>query len=173
MSTLGASVVRVLKHHLLHAGGRLLKGRILQQSGLGEALTIEGTTVEESAPVYYGVSTGHQNLGDGTAPGSYEAAHTTPQPQLTWEAAPSCTATPTPGNSVKDSNGRLWGWENNASCAYKTASTPVYTHETAPGCGPTAAKAGFRTQDNMGYTWGYEDGHSCLFRVRIGLTTIS
>jgi hypothetical protein len=89
-------------------------------------------------------------------------------PQLTWEAAPSCTATPSPANSVKDSNGRLWGWESNASCAYKTASTPVYTHGTAPGCGPTAAKAGFRTQDSMGYTWGYEDGHSCLFRVRIG-----
>ena len=97
---------------------------------------------------------------DSMLPETSSAAHAD-----AWTTAPICTATPNASNSVMDTTGRLWGWENQVSCAHKTASTPVYTASTAPGCGPTATNSGFRTEDSMGYSWGFEDGHSCVFRV--------
>ena len=101
---------------------------------------------------------------DAELPGSYGTTHAA-APEDSWNTAAICTAPLETSNSVMDKNGRLWGWENQVSCAYKTASTPVYTASTAPGCGPTATNSGFRTKDSMGYSWAFEDGHSCVFRV--------
>jgi hypothetical protein len=36
----------------------------------------------------------------------------------TYESAPTCSGTPGP-SAVADSQGRLWGYENNASCAFR------------------------------------------------------
>jgi hypothetical protein len=87
-------------------------------------------------------------------------------PEDTWEATPACSALPNSTTSVLDKSGRLWGWENEASCAYKATSVPLYTYETAPECGPTGTY-GDLVQDSMNRLWGYEDGHSC--KVRVGL----
>lgn len=40
---------------------------------------------------------------------------------LVWEAVPTCTAAPNTANSEADTFGRLWGWENNSSCAYRVS----------------------------------------------------
>lgn len=82
-----------------------------------------------------------------------------------WVSAPACSAVPNATTAVLDESGRLWGWENEASCAYKTASVPLFFWETAPGCGPTGTN-GDIVQDSMGRSWGWEDGHSCAIKVR-------
>lgn len=172
----------------MHAGGRLLRARALQQ-GQAETVTIEGTTV---VPPMVAANTADVSATEGTdaaqwlhdaqapgnvaVPGNYGATShqqdfaipNTASTTLSidaWDAAPACTAAPTAANSVRDNSGRLWGWENQASCAYKSGSTPLYSYGTAPGCGPTATKAAYRTKDATGSVWGWEDGHSCLFRV--------
>lgn len=38
---------------------------------------------------------------------------------VVWEGAPSCTAVPTASNTVADKFGRLWGWEDGVTCAFK------------------------------------------------------
>ena len=40
---------------------------------------------------------------------------------LVWEAAPTCSAAPTAETSEADTLGRLWGWENGTSCAYRVS----------------------------------------------------
>jgi hypothetical protein len=47
-----------------------------------------------------------------------------------WVAAPACRQQPLSGaaSSTSDSSGRLWGWEDGRSCAYKDASgQPIYS----------------------------------------------
>eukprot|EP00877_Chromochloris_zofingiensis_P003619 jgi/Chrzof1/13258/Cz07g26150.t1 len=39
--------------------------------------------------------------------------------QVKWETSPACTATPNMINSMRDAEGRLWGWEHNKNCAFK------------------------------------------------------
>ncbi len=37
----------------------------------------------------------------------------------TFETAPACTGDPAKSTSVRDANGRLWGYENNQSCVFR------------------------------------------------------
>lgn len=42
-----------------------------------------------------------------------------PAPVVEWESAPTCMFAPTQQNSVPDTKGRLWGWQNSQSCAFR------------------------------------------------------
>jgi hypothetical protein len=45
----------------------------------------------------------------------------------TWAAAPRCPTAPKPATSVLDASGRLWGYSNSTSCAFKSlAAKPIY-----------------------------------------------
>jgi hypothetical protein len=44
---------------------------------------------------------------------------TSPAPMVEWESAPTCLFAPTQQNAVPDSKGRLWGWQNSQSCAFR------------------------------------------------------
>jgi hypothetical protein len=60
---------------------------------------------------------------------------------------------------------RLWGWENNAPCAFKeekaAAASTGDAWDIAPPCkhADTSAK-----KDDSGRLWGWEDNHSCAFK---------
>jgi hypothetical protein len=45
------------------------------------------------------------------------AASTGPAKADAWDSAPPCKQADT--SATKDDSGRLWGWENGASCAFK------------------------------------------------------
>jgi hypothetical protein len=67
-------------------------------------------------------------------------------------------ASPEANNTSKDDMGRLWGWEADASCAFKDAAgLPVFTFELAPVCKSVVATA----TDEVGRLWGWENGMSC------------
>lgn len=61
---------------------------------------------------------------------------------ITWSNAPTCKDEPTNTNSVYDRSGRLWGWENDRSCAFRgtrwqapgDTSKPILSWTTAPDC---------------------------------------
>jgi hypothetical protein len=38
---------------------------------------------------------------------------------VVWESAATCSFAPNDANAVPDTFGRLWGWENNSSCAFR------------------------------------------------------
>jgi hypothetical protein len=40
---------------------------------------------------------------------------------VVWESAPTCSFAPSDGNAVPDTFGRLWGWQNNSSCAFRVS----------------------------------------------------
>ncbi len=84
-------------------------------------------------------------------------------PSITWRASPRCIERPSKFNSVMDSRGRLWGWESNASCAFKAANAvPVYDWITAPRClGDVVEGTGV---DAAGRLWGFEAGSPCAFK---------
>jgi hypothetical protein len=86
-----------------------------------------------------------------------------------WILAPACEEQPTGSNSRSDSLGRLWGWQNGQSCAFRTATRqPVFiTWDTARSCAgtPTASNS---VSDSIGRRWGYQQGRSCAFRAAQG-----
>jgi len=97
-----------------------------------------------------------------TQPVSYSAT--------TWQSSPSCWGVPSPQNSVLDDLGRLWGWQNGASCAYRSipplrGSTPApeVAWEAAPACwfAPTRQNS---VPDTKGRLWGWQNSMSCAFR---------
>jgi hypothetical protein len=53
---------------------------------------------------------------------------------ISFDKAARCTTSPTPGTSVGDQSGRLWGFEQGATCAYKSKNNaPIfYTGYKAP-----------------------------------------
>jgi hypothetical protein len=66
---------------------------------------------------------------------------------------------------------RLWGWENNAPCAFKeekaaaSGSSPAGTSDawdSAPPCKQADTSA---TKDASGRLWGWENGASCAFKA--------
>lgn len=63
--------------------------------------------------------------------------HPPRQAAVSFEAAPTCTGTPTTATSTADASGRLWGFENGKSCAFKDASGKAIASATA-GAGATA-----------------------------------
>ncbi|GFR49570.1 hypothetical protein Agub_g11617, partial [Astrephomene gubernaculifera] len=83
---------------------------------------------------------------------------------ITWRATPACSQSkPSKLTSVMDSRGRLWGWENNASCAFKDANdAPLYDWTTAPRCLGDVSDSS--SVDSEGRLWGWEAGASCAFK---------
>ena len=57
-----------------------------------------------------------------------------------WATAPACTAAPNATNSKPDTNGRLWGWENEANCVFNSTSngTAAAPRATATAAAPSA-----------------------------------
>ncbi|GLC45798.1 hypothetical protein PLESTF_000656500 [Pleodorina starrii] len=83
---------------------------------------------------------------------------------ISWRASPRCTAAPSKFNSVMDSRGRLWGFELNASCAFKDdGSVPVFDWVTAPRCLGDIEAEDSRV-DASGRLWGFEAGSACAFK---------
>lgn len=97
-----------------------------------------------------------------TQPVSYSAT--------TWQSAPTCWGVPTPQTSVLDDMGRLWGWQQGASCAYRSipplrgvSPAPLVEWESAPTCmfAPTRQNS---VPDTNGRLWGWQNSQSCAFR---------
>lgn len=75
-----------------------------------------------------------------------------------------CEVPPSKYTATMDGRGRLWGFEGNASCAYRDANgLPVYDWDTAPRCLGDASE-GSSHADVEGRLWGWEAGSSCAFK---------
>lgn len=88
----------------------------------------------------------------------------------TWQSSPTCWGVPTPQNSVMDDLGRMWGWQNGASCAYRgipplrgAPPAPEVEWDSAPTCmfAPTRQNS---VPDTKGRLWGWQNSKSCAFR---------
>jgi hypothetical protein len=78
--------------------------------------------------------------GGTAAAGAVASAYFLNQTALNWETAPSCKGSVQNWVS-KDSAGRLWGWENNTSCAFKdSVGNPLFP-ATPAGNATTASVA--------------------------------
>jgi hypothetical protein len=94
------------------------------------------------------------------------------QDDASWERAPRCVGEPAAGpDTLKDSLGRLWGWQNGESCAYKgadgqpeAAMDPFVgvAWEHAPPCREPRTEDNV-VQDGFGRAWGWQDGNSCRY----------
>lgn len=82
-----------------------------------------------------------------------------------WTDAHACKTAPNKDNSEADDNGRLWGFQNGVSCAFKDGNDhhPLFYWEAAPTC-PNGA-AGPIATDTEGRAWGWANGASCAYRV--------
>lgn len=105
---------------------------------------------------------------------------------VTWDTADICPDAPTKTNFVLDSNGKMWGWQKDKTCAFrarypKTSDTikPVLTAkplavpakvsvvwDNAPVC-PFAPTKMNIVPDVFGRLWSWENGRSCAFRVGV------
>jgi len=78
-----------------------------------------------------------------------------------WDGAPPCEGNATGPNSVSDSFGRLWGWEDGNSCAFRGKRWQNWLSQ-APVCsGPPNDYNSVR--DSWGRLWGWDSGMSCRF----------
>jgi hypothetical protein len=95
---------------------------------------------------------------------------------VTWDTAAGCSGHATRSNSVRDQSGRLWGFQQGVSCAFKGDAThkqvdlpgePVITWAYAPACtqDPDARNS---VRSEQGQLWGWEQGRSCAFRINNG-----
>jgi hypothetical protein len=107
-----------------------------------------------------------------TRPAFVEETESPPEPgsaAVVWAMAPTCEFVPTPRNSEPDRQGRLWGWQGGASCAFRSEGTdgqpqPVqYTWDNADVCKqpPDSSNS---IPDTTGNLWGWQNGRSCAFR---------
>lgn len=82
-----------------------------------------------------------------------------------WPSAPACKGKANGHTATPDAEGRLWGWENGRSCAFKTfTNTPVtITWENAASCSGRATTSN-SVFDSNGRLWGWQDGRSCAYR---------
>jgi hypothetical protein len=111
------------------------------------------TTTTTSDPASTNATTVAANVTEQLLSTTWEDA-----PSLTWQAAPACSAAPGANNTSKDDLGRLWGWEADASCAFKDAAgLPLFTFELAPVCMSVVGTS----RDAEGRLWGWENGMSC------------
>ncbi|WIA33528.1 hypothetical protein OEZ86_006652, partial [Tetradesmus obliquus] len=85
-----------------------------------------------------------------------------------WKSAPSCSASPTKQTAVADTMNRLWGFEKNASCAFRApdGNSLYYTGYTPLDWGTAAAclhlpNATNSMSDADGRLWGYASGTNC------------
>jgi hypothetical protein len=88
---------------------------------------------------------------------------------VVWAMAPTCDFVPTPRNSEPDRQGRLWGWQEGVSCAFRSQGAegqpqPVqYGWDNADVCKqqPDSSNS---IPDTTGNLWGWQSGRSCAFR---------
>ncbi|KAF8070886.1 hypothetical protein HT031_000967 [Scenedesmus sp. PABB004] len=110
-----------------------------------------------------------QTSGGGGAGGG-RAAPAPPAGGDAWARAPACKGAPGAA-AGRDAQGRLWGWEGGASCAYRSA--PAAAAVAAPArdawASAPACKGDARTsttnKDSAGRLWGWEGGASCAFKA--------
>lgn len=98
------------------------------------------------------------------APVFANATKTTQQER--WENAPACLTEPTGTNSIPDKQGRLWGWINGISCAFKGVSgktAVTVSWDTAADCTGVATSSN-SVFDATGRLWGWQNNRSCAFR---------
>jgi hypothetical protein len=84
-----------------------------------------------------------------------------------WDSAPACRNSST---ATFDASMRLWGWENNAPCAFKedkaaaasTGPAKADAWDSAPPCKQADTSA---TKDDSGRLWAWENGASCAFKA--------
>jgi hypothetical protein len=103
------------------------------------------------------------------------------QPSAAWAAAKPCAKKLAGQLATADSAGLLWGWENGASCAFKTTGqqqqqqqqqglvnsasvSTAISWEDAPVC-MNAPTQGTVVWDEKERGWGQEHGQRCAFRV--------
>ncbi|KAJ9511871.1 hypothetical protein QJQ45_004527 [Haematococcus lacustris] len=94
-----------------------------------------------------------------------------------FESAPACSGAITPTSSQADASGRLWGFENGRSCAFKPlvsngsaataagmspASSAEVSWDSAPAC-PHAATDSSYQPDSLGRKWGWNGSSSCKY----------
>ncbi|KAL6754667.1 hypothetical protein V8C86DRAFT_315460 [Haematococcus lacustris] len=94
-----------------------------------------------------------------------------------FESAPACSGAITPTSSQADASGRLWGFENGRSCAFKPlvsngsaataagmspASSAEVSWVSAPAC-PHAATDSSYQPDSLGRKWGWNGSSSCKY----------
>lgn len=124
-------------------------------------------TGKKETPALYTPAKPAKPLKPGTAlPGK------SPKPRsnnVLYEAVPTCSAPPTIGNSVEDTEGRLWGWESWQSCVFRdyVSVQPERVNsawEAAPAC-TAKANSGNSVADSIGSLWGWENSKSCAFRA--------
>jgi hypothetical protein len=93
-------------------------------------------------------------------------------PGTTWAAAPACRGERR-AQIIRDTLGRLWGWQAGDPCAFKDqGGRPVasgnnataVTWEAAPACAglPSSTDS---VQDSEGRPWGWQEGKSCALRT--------
>jgi hypothetical protein len=90
---------------------------------------------------------------------------------VTWSGAPTCVSSVDAFNSVPDTEGRLWGWESEASCAFRQPGRTagdlepvIQTWQTARPCIGLGTEAN-SVADLQGQLWGWQNGRSCAFRA--------
>jgi hypothetical protein len=88
-----------------------------------------------------------------------------------WSGAPTCESSVDAFNSETDTEGRLWGWESAASCAFRQPGRTagdmepvIQTWETARPCIGLGTE-GNSVKDLQGQLWGWQNGRSCAFRA--------
>jgi hypothetical protein len=90
---------------------------------------------------------------------------------VTWSGAPTCESSVDAFNSEPDTEGRLWGWESEASCAFRQPGRAaddmepvIQTWQTARPCIGLGTEAN-SVADLQGQLWGWQNGRSCAFRA--------
>ncbi len=77
-----------------------------------------------------------------------------------YDRAPLCDGVATAPNSLSDSFGRLWGWQDGRSCSFRGKRKS--SDEDPPNCSgyPTETNS---VRDSWGRLWGWERGSSCHY----------
>jgi hypothetical protein len=93
-----------------------------------------------------------------------------------WDDAKRCEKSPVGATIVRDLQGKPWGYENDASCAFRDEKgQPIAAaaqaiaqsdsskddYEKAPVC----SQGGSTVKDQSGRLWGYENGKSCKVKA--------
>lgn len=84
---------------------------------------------------------------------------------LSWPAALPCRGKPSGHTATPDAEGRLWGWQDGRSCAFKTPNSQPITinWDNAVSCASRATTSN-SVYDAQGRLWGWQDGRSCAYR---------
>lgn len=90
---------------------------------------------------------------------------TPPSPTFSWPAAPNCDGSPNGQTATPDAEGRLWGWQDGHSCAFRTShNRPVtISWDNALTCSGDATLSN-SVYDSKNRLWGWQDGRSCAYR---------